>query len=151
MGLPVVPEVNIKSDKSSPSILIANFSALSLLTSLRFAKNCVQGLHEIIGSPARGVNVTIASCDDSNNADSCAGKSLFRKSPSLNTSFAPLRLMISAASTAFMRVLMGTNTAPAICKPIAANIQRAELQPHIATRSPGLTPDAISARQTSRQ
>ena len=57
---------------------------------------------------------------------------------------------MSAASAPFMRVLMGTITAPAQWMPRAASTQSMQLGAQMATLSPGWMPWASSARLTAR-
>jgi hypothetical protein len=54
-----------------------------------------------------------------------------------------------AASAPRNRVFTGTRTAPAVVTPSAATIHSSEFGAHTATRSPGATPQAMSARAAS--
>ena len=66
------------------------------------------------------------------------------------TALAPLRPMMSAASSALNRVLTGTSTAPAVSNPNAAIIHSAELGAQMATRSPFSMPSSANAPAAQR-
>ena len=71
-----------------------------------------------------------------------------RKRPATNSARARLRLITSSASWPVNRVLTGTSVAPAPSAPSAASTQCCVFGDQMATRSPGPTPAAISARLT---
>ncbi len=54
--------------------------------------------------------------------------------------------MMKAASLPLNRVLRGTRTAPAVCRPSWATAHSRQFGPQMATRSPGSIPEAMKAR-----
>ena len=68
----------------------------------------------------------------------------------MNSTFAPLRLMMYAASLPLYRVLSGTTAAPARWMPNSVTGHSHTFGAQIATRSPGPTPAAINAFAVAR-